>query len=106
MEYSLGFDAYSQIWRLLYSLFIVLLFFCSSVPSHEDIIIFLKIVLRNHGQVVNISERWSKFPFGASIFVGFCAMVSMVSALGLVSRGYENIDPRAMSCSIAFHQSE
>ena len=37
-----------------------------------------------------------------SILVGFCAMVPVASAPGLVSRSYENIGPRT---TIAFHQS-
>ena len=49
------------------------------------------------------------FHLALSVLVGFCVVVpvdSAASGLQLVPRGYENIDPKTMSCNIAFHQSE
>ena len=46
------------------------------------------------------------FHLALSVLVGFYAMVPIASASGLVPRAYEDIDPRTMSCSIGFHQSE
>ena len=49
-------------------------------------------------------ESPAAFCLALSVLVGFCTIVA--SASGLVPRGYDDIDPRTMSCSIGFHQSE
>ena len=46
------------------------------------------------------------FHLALSVLLGICVVGSAASGLQLVPRGYGDIDPRTMSCGIAFHQSK